>query len=119
MLFGYACHNTTLSFYQFCGDYAGYDAHPVHLAFVAERWLPEEIAWRPKTDLQFGSGMCALESPLALRVPSGKTISDSPCEVSLDAHENIAARSGRLRSPVCATSFRTSRPRLRVRRRPT
>ena len=24
MLFGYACHNTTLSFYQFCGDYAGF-----------------------------------------------------------------------------------------------
>jgi len=23
-LFGYACHNTTLSFYQFCGDYAGF-----------------------------------------------------------------------------------------------
>lgn len=23
-MFGYACHNTTLSFYQFCGDYAGY-----------------------------------------------------------------------------------------------
>lgn len=34
ILFGYACHNTTLSFYQFCGDYAGYaqeyleSAHP-------------------------------------------------------------------------------------------
>jgi hypothetical protein len=34
LLFGYACHNTTLSFYQFCGDYAGYaqayleEAHP-------------------------------------------------------------------------------------------
>lgn len=34
ILFGYACHNTTLSFYQFCGDYAGYaqedleKAHP-------------------------------------------------------------------------------------------
>lgn len=33
-LFGYACHNTTLSFYQFCGDYAGFaqanleTAHP-------------------------------------------------------------------------------------------
>ncbi|WP_417389904.1 neutral/alkaline non-lysosomal ceramidase N-terminal domain-containing protein [Gimesia sp.] len=33
-MFGYACHNTTLSFYQFCGDYAGYaqeyleEAHP-------------------------------------------------------------------------------------------
>ncbi len=24
ILFGYACHNTTLSFYQFCGDYAGF-----------------------------------------------------------------------------------------------
>lgn len=24
VLFGYACHNTTLAFYQFCGDYAGY-----------------------------------------------------------------------------------------------
>lgn len=34
VLFGYACHNTTLSFYEFCGDYAGYaqqyleEAHP-------------------------------------------------------------------------------------------
>lgn len=32
--FGYACHNTTLSFYQWCGDYAGFaqqylqDKHP-------------------------------------------------------------------------------------------
>ena len=24
VLFGYTCHNTTLSFYHFCGDYAGY-----------------------------------------------------------------------------------------------
>ena len=23
-VFGYACHNTTLSFYQWCGDYAGF-----------------------------------------------------------------------------------------------
>jgi sugar phosphate isomerase/epimerase len=34
VLFGYACHCTTLSFYQFCGDYAGFaqqyleEAHP-------------------------------------------------------------------------------------------
>ncbi|MGH6677479.1 MAG: neutral/alkaline non-lysosomal ceramidase N-terminal domain-containing protein, partial [Bradyrhizobium sp.] len=33
-VFGYACHNTTLSFYQWCGDYAGFaqkyveDKHP-------------------------------------------------------------------------------------------
>jgi len=24
VMFGYACHNTTLGFYQFCGDYAGW-----------------------------------------------------------------------------------------------
>ena len=24
LVFGYACHNTTLSFYEFCGDYAGF-----------------------------------------------------------------------------------------------
>jgi hypothetical protein len=34
VLFGYACHNTTLNFYKFCGDYAGFaqqyleEAHP-------------------------------------------------------------------------------------------
>lgn len=34
VLFGYACHNTTLALYQFCGDYAGFaqqyleEAHP-------------------------------------------------------------------------------------------
>src|SRR5262249_5442179 len=38
LLFGYACHNTTLSFYQFCGDYAGFaqqylqEAHPEAVA---------------------------------------------------------------------------------------
>jgi hypothetical protein len=38
VLFGYACHCTTLSFYQFCGDYAGFaqqyleEAHPGTLA---------------------------------------------------------------------------------------
>lgn len=35
---------------------------------LAERLLPEEIAWRPKTDLEFGSGMCALEPMLAATV---------------------------------------------------
>ena len=34
VVFGYACHNTNLSFYQWCGDYAGFaqyaleDVHP-------------------------------------------------------------------------------------------
>jgi hypothetical protein len=40
----------------------------VILRRVAERLLPREIAWRPKTDLQFGSGMCALEPVLAGRI---------------------------------------------------
>ncbi len=42
VLFGYACHCTTLSFYKFCGDYAGFaqeyieQAHPGTIAmFVA------------------------------------------------------------------------------------
>jgi asparagine synthase (glutamine-hydrolysing) len=35
---------------------------------VAERVVPGAIAWRPKTDLQFGSGMCRLETPLAALV---------------------------------------------------
>lgn len=38
VLFGYACHNTTLGFQQFCGDYAGFaqaaieEAHPETVA---------------------------------------------------------------------------------------
>lgn len=38
LLFGYACHNTTLSFYNMCGDYAGFaqqeleQAHPGTIA---------------------------------------------------------------------------------------
>jgi len=42
VLFGYACHNTTLDFFQFCGDYAGFaqeyleESHPGTAAlFVA------------------------------------------------------------------------------------
>lgn len=42
VVFGYACHNTTLSFYKFCGDYAGFaqiyleQAHPgVTALFIA------------------------------------------------------------------------------------
>ncbi|MCU0914065.1 MAG: neutral/alkaline non-lysosomal ceramidase N-terminal domain-containing protein [Planctomycetes bacterium] len=39
LVFGYACHNTTLSDYEFCGDYAGFaqlyvqEAHPGVTAF--------------------------------------------------------------------------------------
>lgn len=33
LLFGYACHNTTLSFYQMCGDYAGYAQEALESAY--------------------------------------------------------------------------------------
>jgi hypothetical protein len=33
LLFGYACHNTTLGFYQFCGDYAGFAQADLETAF--------------------------------------------------------------------------------------
>jgi hypothetical protein len=42
LLFGYACHSTTLSFYEFCGDYPGFaqlyleEAHPdITAMFIA------------------------------------------------------------------------------------
>ena len=33
LLFGYACHNTTLGFYQFCGDYAGFAQYDLEQTF--------------------------------------------------------------------------------------
>lgn len=61
---------------------------------VAERWLPAEIAWRPKTDLQFGSGMCALEPPLALRVNPGllPSIATTGIRFFNDAHRALYLR---------------------------
>jgi hypothetical protein len=38
ILFGYACHNTTLAFYEYCGDYAGFAQENV------EKSHPETIA---------------------------------------------------------------------------
>ena len=38
VLFGYACHNTTLDYYQYCGDYAGYAQLEI------ERLYPEATA---------------------------------------------------------------------------
>ncbi|MCS7269967.1 MAG: c-type cytochrome [Gemmataceae bacterium] len=41
IVFGYACHNTTLSFYQWCGDYAGFAQLSIEKAFpgaVAMFW---------------------------------------------------------------------------------
>jgi hypothetical protein len=50
VLFGYACHNTTLSFYQFCGDYAGF----------AQQYLEEEM---PGTVAMFITGCGGDQNP--------------------------------------------------------
>jgi hypothetical protein len=50
LLFGYACHNTTLSFYKFCGDYAGF----------AQEYLEQE---HPGTVALFLSGCHGDQNP--------------------------------------------------------
>jgi len=54
LLFGYACHNTTLGFYEFCGDYAGY----------AQQYLQED---RPGVTAMFVAGCGADQNPYPRR----------------------------------------------------
>ncbi|HVL25150.1 MAG TPA: asparagine synthase-related protein [Thermomicrobiales bacterium] len=65
---------------------------------VAERWLPREIAWRPKTDLQFGSGMCGLEPILAVRVTPARRAELDATGIAWfnDAHRALFIRSREL-----------------------
>ena len=66
----------------------------VPLRRAAGRMLPEEIAWRPKTDLEFGSGMCALEPALAATVtPDDREQLDrSGIRFYNDAHRGLYLR---------------------------
>jgi len=54
LVFGYACHNTTLSFYEFCGDYAGF----------AQQYVEET---HPGTTAMFISGCGADQNPTPRR----------------------------------------------------
>ena len=54
VLFGYACHNTTLSFQQFCGDYAGF----------AQAFLEDAL---PDTTALFVAGCGGDQNPLPRR----------------------------------------------------
>jgi hypothetical protein len=56
VLFGYACHNTTLNFYKFCGDYAGF----------AQEYLEQA---HPGTTALFMSGCGADQNPYPRRGP--------------------------------------------------
>lgn len=66
----------------------------VVLRKVAERYLPRDLAWRPKTDLQFGSGMCALEPPLAALLNTGHRMAMQQSGMSFfnDAHRGLFSR---------------------------
>ena len=66
----------------------------VILRKVAERYLPRELAWRPKTDLQFGSGMCALEHPLAMLLNTGHRLAIQQTGMTFfnDAHRGLYSR---------------------------
>jgi hypothetical protein len=66
VLFGYACHNTTLALYQFCGDYAGF----------AQQYLEQS---HPGTTALFMIGCGADQNPyprstLALAEQHGRTL---------------------------------------------
>lgn len=63
----------------------------VVLRHVAERWLPE-------TDLQFGSGMCALESPLARSLNRSDVMNLDTTGIQWfnDAHRGVYVRFRRL-----------------------
>lgn len=54
LVFGYACHNTTLGFLEFCGDYAGY----------AQQYLQED---RPSMTAMFLAGCGADQNPYPRR----------------------------------------------------
>lgn len=66
----------------------------VSLRKIAERYLPHELAWRPKTDLQFGSGMCALEHPLAMLLNTGHRVRIQQTDMTFfnDAHRGLYSR---------------------------
>lgn len=56
ILFGYACHCTTLSFYQFCGDYAGF----------AQQYIEQR---HPGTTAMFVAGCGGDQNPYPRRGP--------------------------------------------------
>ncbi|MDA1051811.1 MAG: neutral/alkaline non-lysosomal ceramidase N-terminal domain-containing protein [Planctomycetota bacterium] len=68
IVFGYACHNTTLGFYQFCGDYAGF----------AQQYLQEA---HPNVTAMFVTGCGADQNPqprstLALAEQHGRALAN-------------------------------------------
>lgn len=90
ILFGYACHNTTLSFYQFCGDYAGFAqteierAHPGTVAMFVMGCGGDQNPYPRRTlDLAMTHGKTlATAVEAALETPAIPLT--GPLEVTLD-----------------------------------
>ncbi len=63
----------------------------VVLRRAAEGLLPQYVVWRPKTDLQFGSGMCRLEEALVdgLTADERRRLDDSGKRFWNDAHRAL------------------------------
>ena len=80
VVFGYACHNTTLSFYKFCGDYSGFaqeyleQAHPGTTTFFIAGCGGDQNPY-PRGTLtlaqQHGRALAnAVEAALTIRTPA-------------------------------------------------
>jgi neutral ceramidase len=99
LLFGYACHNTTLSFYQWCGDYAGF----------AQEYLQTA---HPETVAMFVTGFGADQNPyprgtLELAQQHGRALANA-VEAALLA--NATPVSGSLKAAYAEIDLRYAAP---------
>lgn len=93
IVFGYACHNTTLGFYQFCGDYAGFaqhyleEAHPdVTALFVTGCGADQNPQPRRTLELAQQHGRALANGVEAALIGPAKTI-DGSLQVALQETE--------------------------------
>lgn len=90
LVFGYACHNTTLSDYEFCGDYAGFaqeyveEAHPGGVAmFVAGCGADQNPTPRRTVDLAKQHGRALANAVEAALVAKLRPV-QGPLRVAID-----------------------------------
>ena len=103
VVFGYACHNTTLQFYQWCGDYAGF----------AQKYLEEK---HPGATALFWMGCGGDANPLPrskveLCKKYGRELADAVEDVHRRPHD---ADHRRQRGEVCdhrSAAGQAARPR--------
>jgi Neutral/alkaline non-lysosomal ceramidase, N-terminal len=93
VVFGYACHNTTMSFYEWCGDYAGFaqiEVEKKHPGALAMFWIgcgaDANPLPRSKIELceQYGKELAgAVEDALAKPTPLTDKLSAKYAEIEL------------------------------------